>query len=358
MKKGLLFNIHMITGLISGIFVFVICLSGSLLVFKNEFNKLAYPSVNGGGGQQITLDSAYSSVHRSYPKAQISHCEIPASMNEIFVFSIYDSVYKNGTKSFPVFVHPQTGVVMGFHPNGLYFMNWMSVLHNSFHAGKRGEWLLGFVALLFLLSLLSGCILYRRSMADTILFRKKVFRKGNLHQVIGTWALLFNLMMGVTGFWMQRYVFKSSFYQSDDYTPVLKASPRLSFNFDSSYKQAQKKHPDFTGHVIYFSQSSKGKTAIYGSNRFNSFIHSKKFADAIMLDSAGRIARTAFVNEIDADSRYDIINAQVHYGQYGGLLVKLIYGLFGMTGALLSITGFLLWMRRKRSRPADSNTGN
>lgn len=352
MKKGLLFKIHMITGLVSGIFIFIVCLSGSLLVFKDDFNRLAYPAVN-GSGQHITLDSAYASVQRSYPKAQISHCEIPASTDEIFVFSIYDSVHKNGSKPFPVFVQPQTGVTMGFYPNRLYFMNWLAVLHNSFHAGKKGEWLLGLVALLFLLSLLSGCILYRRHIVDTVLFRKTAFRKGNLHQVIGTWALLFNLVMGVTGFWMQRYVFKSSFYQSYDYTPVLKASPPLFFNFDSAYKQAQKKYPDFTGHVVYFPQSPKGKTAVYGSNRFNSFIHSKKFADAVFLDSAGGIARTAFINDIDADSRYDIINAQVHYGQYGGWPLKIGYSLFGMTGALLSITGFILWFRRKKKKPAS-----
>lgn len=357
MKKGLLFKFHMITGLVSGFFIFIICVSGSVLVFHNEFNRLAYPSVS-GTGQQITLDSAYSSVRRTYPKAQISHCELPASGNEIFIFSIYDSTYKLGTKPFPVFVQPRTGVVIGFRPNRFYFMNWLAGLHNSFHAGKEGEWFLGIVALIFLLSLLSGCILYRRSMVDTILFRRKVFRKGNLHQVIGTWALLFNLMMGVTGFWMQRYVFKSSFYQSYDYKPVVHPSPPLFFNFDSSWRQVQKKYPGFTGHVVYFAQAPKGKTAIYGSNRSNSFIHSKKFADAVMLDSAGRIARTAFVNEIDVDSRYDIINAQVHYGQYGGLAVKIVYGLFGMTGALLSITGFILWLRRKRSSPADSNNGN
>jgi len=349
MKKGLLFRIHMITGLVSGFFIFIICLSGSLLVFKDEFNRLAYPAVSGSGGQAITLDRAYASVKQTYPKAQISHCEIPASGNEIFIFSIFDSAHDRGSKPFSVFVHPQTGVTMSFYPNRLYFMNWLAVLHNSFHAGKKGEWLLGLVALLFLVSMVSGCILYRHKLADTILFRKKVFRKGNLHQVIGTWALIFNLVMGITGFWMQRYVFKSSFYQSDNYTPVLKTSPPLPFNFDSSYKQLQKKYPDFTGHVVYFAQSSKGKTAVYGSNRFNSFIHSKKFADAVMLDSAGGIARTAFVNEIDTDSRYDIINAQVHYGQYGGMAVKVLYGLLGMSGALLSITGFILWLRRKRS---------
>lgn len=56
----------------------------------------------------------------------------------------------------------------------------------------------------------------------------------------------------------------------------------------------------------------------------------------------GSVAKTRFVNEIDANDRYDIINAQVQYGKYGGLPV------FGLEGELLSITGFGLWLKRKR----------
>ena len=62
------------------------------------------------------------------------------------------------------------------------------------------------------------------------------------------------------------------------------------------------------------------------------------------------IARTAFVNEIDASSRYDIINAQVHYGQYGGLPVKVVYCLFGLTGGLLSITGFCCGSKERKAK--------
>jgi uncharacterized iron-regulated membrane protein len=178
-------------------------------------------------------------------------------------------------------------------------------------------------------------------------FKKRIFKKANLHQFIGVYALLFNLMIGITGFWMQRYVFKKEFYIAYNYRPVHKISPPLFYSLGNSVKQLKEKFPGFTGYVIYFAQSKKARAAIYGSQNTNSFIHSKKFADAIFLDSAGQPAMTAFVNEIDASSRYDIINAQVHYGQYGGLPVKIIYCLFGLTGGLLSITGFLLWGKRK-----------
>jgi uncharacterized iron-regulated membrane protein len=87
---------------------------------------------------------------------------------------------------------------------------------------------------------------------------------------------------------------------------------------------------------------------VYGSQSTNSFIHNKKFADVIFLDSAGTVAKTAFVNTIEPANRYDIINAQLHYGRYGGLPVKILYSVFGLTGGLLSITGFLLWIKRRK----------
>jgi uncharacterized iron-regulated membrane protein len=175
-----------------------------------------------------------------------------------------------------------------------------------------------------------------------------VYKRGNLHQLIGVYALIFNLMIAVTGFWMQRYVFKKEFYAADNYTPVLKASPAFPFKFDSAFAQVKKQYPDFTAAVIYFAQSSKSKTAVYGSRASNAYVHSKKFADVIMLDSAGGIAKTRMINENPAADRYDIINSQLHMGRFGGMGIKIIYFVFGLSAGLLSITGFLLWRRRKR----------
>lgn len=352
MKKTALFTIHSITGLVSGIFILILSLSGALLVFHEELDQLQYPAVTNSNGPLLSVDSCYKSLQQQYPHAQISNCNISTTAKESFVFTVYDSSYKNGTAAMQAFVHPQTGAVLktrgGSDDMKNNFMSWLSSLHNSFRLHKKGEWLLGFFAIAFLISIITGIILYRKNVLAVLLFRKTVFKKGNLHQVIGTWALVFNLMIAFTGFWMQRYVFKKEFYSADSYIPILKASPPLFFNFDSAYGAAKKQYPDFSGHVIYFAQSKKGKTAIYGSNRTNSFIHSKKLADVLLLDSTGTVAKTAFVNEIAASDRYDIINSQIHFGKYGGWPVKIIYGLFGLAGGLLAITGFLMWLRRKK----------
>ncbi len=273
--------------------------------------------------------------------------------NSPFIFSVYDSSFQQGAQTMQVFMHPQTGEILHLRGGGKdiahNFMGWLSVFHNSFHLHKKGEWLLGVFAVVFMISITTGVVLYRKNIVSVLLFRKKIFRKANLHQLIGVYALLFNLMICLTGFWMQRYVFKKEFYASEQpYTPVIKPSLPLFFNVDSALQGVKKQYPAFTGYIIYFAPTIHRKTAVYGSQETNSFIHSKKFADVVFLDSVGGIARTAFVNQISSANRYDIINSQIHFGRYGGLPVKILYSLFGLTGGLLSVTGFLLWVRQKK----------
>ena len=355
MHKGFAFTIHSVAGLVSGLFILLMSLSGAALVFHDELDSLQYPAIVTQPGQPVlSLDSCYRSLQQQFPHAQVSSCSIAENNGQPFIFTVYDASFQKGTRPMQVFIHPQTGAVLQTRGGGKdiqhNFMSWLSVFHNSFHLDKKGEWLLGFLAIVFLLSITTGLILFRKKLTAVLLFKKEVFRKNNLHQLIGVYALLFNLMIAITGFWMQRYVFRKEFYAAEKpYTPVLRPSSPLFFRMDSAFINMQKQFPGFTGYVIYFAQTRKGKTAVYGSRKNNSFIHSKKFADVIFLDSTGRVAKTAFVNEIDAGSRYDIINSQIHLGKYGGLPVKILYSFFGLTGGVLSITGFLLWLRRKRT---------
>jgi uncharacterized iron-regulated membrane protein len=359
MKKQSLISVHSISGLFIGIFILLLSLSGTLLVFRDGLDAFQKPTVfpNKVPQKILTIDSCYQLVQQKYPHAVISNCAVAQNEQEVFSFTVYDSSYQNGTKALQLFLHPQTGVILksrgGSEDIRHNFMSWLSAFHSSFHAGKKGEWLLGFFAVVFLLSIITGIILYSKNIIAVLLFKKSVWKKNNLHQLVGTWALLFNLMIGVTGFWMQRYVFKKEFYTVSTWVNTIKPSPKLFFNFDSAYNSLQKQHPDFTGYVIYFAQNVKAKTAIYGSNKTNAYIHSKKFADVIALDSSGAIAKTRFINEISAADRYDIINSQLHMAKFGGTGIKIIYGLFGLSSALLSITGFIMWVRRKKNSRKD-----
>ncbi len=355
MKRSIFFRIHSIAGLLSGLFIILMSLSGTALVFHEELDSLQYPTIIPAPGKAILpVDSCYRNLQKIFPHAQVSSCSMPENTSQPFVFSVYDSSFKQGTQTMQVFMHPQTAEIIwkrGGSKDGQHnFMAWLTVFHNSFHLKKKGEWLLGFFSIVFIISLITGMIQYRKKIIPALCFNKLLLRKANLHQLIGVYALLFNLMIAVTGFWMQRYVFTKEFYAvQQPYTPVIKPSVSLFFNVDSALKEVTKKHASFTGYVIYFAPNKQRKTAVYGSRSTNAFIHSKKFADAVFLDSAGGIAKTAFVTEIIPENRRDIINAQLHYGRFGGWPIKILYGILGLTGGLLSITGCILWRKRNKA---------
>lgn len=353
MKRNLLLSIHSIAGLTGGLFILLLSLSGAALVFHEELDGFQKPGpiIMKQTATSIGIDSSFAIIKNKYPLASISNCEIPANKEKPYSFALYDPSYKNGEKPLQVFLHPKTGEVLstrgGSDDPRHNFMSWLSAFHNSFHLGKKGEWLLGFFSVVFIISILTGIWLYRKNTVAVLSFKRQAYRRKNLHQLIGTWTLIFNLMIAVTGFWMQRYVFKKEFYTADSWVRTLKPSPTQSFSIDHSIGELKNKYPTFTAHQIYFAQSKKGKTAVYGSRSSNAFIHSEKLADVIYLDSTGAVAATGFVDEIDAASRYDIINSQVHFGKYGGWPVKVLYSLFGLLSGILSISGFLLWLKRK-----------
>lgn len=351
MVKRIITAIHSYSGLAAGLFILLLSVSGTLLVFHDELDSLQKPAVMYGDHQMLSVSKCYSIVKTAYPGAEISSCQLPQYPMACSFF-IYDSTYENGKAALEIFVNPYNGKIEssrgGSNDIRHNFMGWLSKFHNSFHAGKTGEWLLGVFAVMFVGSLLTGIILYRKSIFAVLLFRRSAFKKSNLHQVIGVYALLFNLLMGVSGYWMQRYVFKKDFYTTGTWVKTIKPSPALTFSIDTAITNMKNRYPHFTPYVIYFAQSMQGKTAVYGSNSTNAFIHSKKFADVIAFDSSGAVAKTRFVNENKAGDYYDIVNSQLHMGKYGGWFIKLLYGLFGITGAILSITGFSLWLKRKR----------
>lgn len=355
MRKSFWFYIHSVTGLVSGIFILLMSLSGAALVFHEELDSFQFPAISQYSGKPVlSIDSCYRSIQQKYPHAQIGHAALAENTKQPFTFFLYDSSYRRGKETMQVFVHPQTAEILGFrggsNDRSHNFMSWLTAFHNSFHLKKKGEWLLGVLSVIFLLSITSGIILYRRKILQVLAFKKVLYRSANLHQVIGVYALLFNLMIACTGFWMQRYVFTKDFYAAEiPYSPVIKPSAALFYNIDSALQAAKNKYPLFTGYIIYFAPGKKSNTAVYGSQSSNAFIHSKKYADVLFLDSTGAIAKTALVNEIVPENRRDIINAQLHYGRYGGWPVKLLYTLFGLSSGFLSITGFYLWLKRRKT---------
>ena len=350
----IVFRLHSLAGICAGLFILLTSLSGSILVFQEELEDLGNPKITMKSGYpSIGLDSLYRVIRYKFPKAAIYSASLRTDGSRAFPWVMYDSSYREGKEPLRVYLDPQSArMIKSEGAGGDWKHNplaWIAGFHSSFQAGKAGEVLLGVISMVLLVSSCTGLYLYRRELFSTLRFRKPPWSAGHLHPALGAYSLLFILVTAVSGGWMQRYVFDWAFLRSPAYKQrSFQPSGDLPYGAGKAISQLESRYPGFKAWVIYFPSSPGGRTAVYGSRSTNSFIHSKKYADAIFLDSAGRISGTRFVDEIPRSDLYDIINAQIHYGRYGGLFVKMLYSFFGLSVSWLSLTGVILFFKRIR----------
>src|SRR2546430_1534245 len=101
---ALLLKLHRWTGLLVGIIVFVVAVSGSVLVFENDIDRLAHRSllVVTPGPSRVSLESAIAAVRAANPAAVITSLAIPQAPTHPLTLSM------KGT-TFGASVDPYTG---------------------------------------------------------------------------------------------------------------------------------------------------------------------------------------------------------------------------------------------------------
>jgi len=72
--RKITFQIHLWTGIGLGLYVLVICVSGSVLVYRNELYRTFSPQpvVVEGCGESMTLDALKSAAASAYPDYEVT----------------------------------------------------------------------------------------------------------------------------------------------------------------------------------------------------------------------------------------------------------------------------------------------
>ncbi|HEY0055675.1 MAG TPA: PepSY-associated TM helix domain-containing protein [Pedobacter sp.] len=349
MRGRKIFAIHSILGLITGTLLLVISLSGCILVFHEEIDRALNPPLLSVTPTQhkISLDTIYKSASQQFPGSFIRFRHFPNNPDA----SIELSVQKQAVWTF-AYYDPYTGDYLGSRNAREYFFGWLLGLHYGLLAGAVGELLVGILSICLLLSIFTGVYVYRKHLLRVLMF-KITFKFSNwrkasssLHRIIGVWSLVFNLMFAITGFWMLRYVFQPSTYQ-ETIEPQKMNFP-ISVSLDSIVKTAETTFTGFKVSAITLPKDRDETIKLYGALVTQSSIFGKH-ANSIEFDplTGKELNRLNIANQ-SVVNKWDNIAFPLHSGLYGSFLVKLIYCIAGLSPSLLSITGFLLWIRRKR----------
>ncbi|OYX34302.1 MAG: hypothetical protein B7Y99_05870 [Caulobacterales bacterium 32-69-10] len=194
MRRALI-SIHRWAGLALLLYVLMICLSGSVLVYRNELYRhfAPQPVPVEPAGALLTDPQLKAAAQRAFPgyaATQIWRGKAPNHAVEV--------QFTRGDKTRTRLIDPYRGSDLGESlPAGYRFTAFLMKLHADLLQGPTGRLVNGAVALSFLLMATTGVLIWRPRGRHRPAPARLTARR--LHMTVGIWVAAFVLMWGVTG---------------------------------------------------------------------------------------------------------------------------------------------------------------
>lgn len=392
-----LYTLHSWVGVITGVLLFVIAFTGAVSVFgRPEIKLWANPEIRALAPVDTVkieqLIQQYSEQVPEHYKEEImvflpavrssnrlyimfeSHHGLPVeqSVNDNEVSSeekksthspAEAAVYEFDPVTYEL-IGEKRGLVKTLFADGKYDMSEFIVgFHADLHMGRPvGLLTTGILGLTMMLSIVTGIFIHRKIISQLFTFRPRKnysLMLNDGHKAIGVWGLLFNSIIAFTGAFLGLAVvvlvpaaaFVSFGGDEEKLIETFTAAPdpiiqhiaqptSVAESFDHVFKLEDgltissltiKGYGD-TSAMMYF--------GVLGSDKMG-------FQTATYNASGEFVERYATYERLDGYTGpiLDVL-FPLHFGNFGGIFVKILWAVLGFGTALLPLTGLMLWMER------------
>jgi uncharacterized iron-regulated membrane protein len=384
-KKESLFKyvmgiLHLWLGLLSSLIIFVVCLTGTIYVFRNQILDLynsdkVYVKVEEG---RMPLDSLRQQFTDN--NLEINTLVIPANPKKSLVITYTDQTTKISKTHY---FNPYTGAELGAADRGLdNFFAVVLDIHKNILLSNTGKQIVGVATLIFCFMLLSGFVLWLpkkwKNLKDglRIKWKAKFYRVNyDLHNVLGFYAMLMLFFIAITGLYVTYPWMKSTIIVSLGGEPVLtagageKANEAASNAFADLLQKMVNKQEDIqtTQDVQAISLDSitmltnhhlnyKATTLIQLPDDQNPWYSIQKInaqnwlgaqlPDHITFDKKGELKTLELFADKPLHKQFVEISKPLHTGEIMGLSSAILYFIIALIGCMLPITGFIIWWKK------------
>jgi uncharacterized iron-regulated membrane protein len=197
------FQVHLWVGLGIGLYVLVISISGSAIIYRRELMRKSSRKtvVVAESGHRMSVEELTEHAQQAYPTYEVDNLREAQTSDQPD-----DVVLERAHKRIERLFDPYTGADLG-NPHSVIdrIVEWLADLHDNLLAGQTGRLVNGIGSCFVTLLSLTGAIIWwsgiknwRRS---TAINWKANFPRLNwdLHSAIGFWCSLFVLVWGISG---------------------------------------------------------------------------------------------------------------------------------------------------------------
>lgn len=347
-----LWKFHSWLGLIAGLGLIVIGLTGSVLIFHKEIEVALNPAiirVEPAPAGRLPLVQLVAAANTALPDYEIAGWILDHDPHQA------DQFYarKHGAPEWLVAViNPYNGTLLASPREGTEtFTGWMLELHYAFLADHIGMFIAGLFGVLLCVLGITGVILYREFWKTFFTFRWQRSRRilfSDIHKFVGITSVAFNLILGFTGaYWNITHVAGHWIEGEEDETPA--PAERLytaTLPFDTLIADAAKRIDGFETNYIDFPVTEGFPLTLYGAVP-GGFLRGP-YGSTVSYDAhTGAFKELSDLRQGTAWARITDAFTPLHYGTFGGLPVKILWTLGGLTPGVLAISGFLMWWARR-----------
>lgn len=350
------YRVHKWTSLVCTAFLLVSCLTGLPLIFHDELEPLVRHEVRPA---ELPADTPAASLDRMVSEAearlpQLHPYAVAFDDDEPRVFVSMTPTLKPDNFRTVIF-DQHTGRLLETGTPGKDLLSRTLALHRELFAGLPGELLMGFMAGLFVVALVSGALVYgpfmRRLAFGT--YRgdgPRRLRWFDLHNLLGIVTFAWMLVVGATGVMNALSTPLFGLWRAQTLPALLAPYRGLPMpahygSIDAAVSQAVRTLPGMELTSVVFPNALVASPRHYIVwTRGKAPITSRLFTPVLIDASTGAVT---VAKGLPWYLRTLEVCRPLHFGDYGGLPLKLIWAGFDLAAIGVLVSGLYLWRSRR-----------
>ncbi len=353
-------SIHTWSSLVCTAFLLMLCVTGLPLVFKDEIDNTLYPQVqpqaSSADEAPANLDDLSAAAHHRFPGEILCFLVWDKDEPGVVLLNFDRPPGTTGDRMHLVRFDSHTMQMLDEPKFRGRVTHFFVMLHTEMFAGIAGKLFLGAMGLLFIAAIISGVVLYGPSMRKlefgTVRDRSTRLQWLDLHNLLGIVTVVWALVVGATGAINTGSDIVLQLWQRGQLRDIAAEfrgtrTPAQLSSLQQAVSIARAAEPEMIPSFVAFPGSPYSTPRHYNVFMRGSSVLTSRLIKPVLIDAdSGALAGS---RDLPWYATALLLSQPLHFGDYGGLPLKILWSMFDCITIAVLGSGIYLWISRHRA---------